>query len=171
MPKIRGGLHQAPSNGPGGEVVEAFFYCGLAPVLLALAVLTACGCHERRRMVWPVLAVGAALTLAFVATSVCLPLRLPGWRLGPLFPLEVGSVPRTLYDNPDTTYLFGAERRAEVSLLHRQDLDPQTHRILHLDLPLCSTAIPRSARWMASAPPATIRPCGSVAIRRSSALI
>jgi hypothetical protein len=235
MPNIRGGLHQVPSYGPGGEVVEVFVYCGLAPVLLALAalrrreawfwvavaaaaavlmtgwgplqsllfrlpvynlfraparhmqeldlalaVLAAYGFHERRRMLWPVVAVGAALALAvglahwlpvfpnaglsvpqaeywratslrwphpsvlfpvlaFAATSACLLFRAPGWLLGLLFLLDVGSVHRTLYDNPDTTDLYGAERRAEVSFLYSQGLDPQTHRILPLDLPLFHT--------------------------------
>jgi hypothetical protein len=77
--------------------------------------------------------------LAFAATGACLLLRAPGWLLGLVFLLDIGSVHRTLYDNPDTTDLYGAERRAEVSYLYSQGLDPQTYRILPLDLPLFHT--------------------------------
>lgn len=147
---------------------------------LALAVLAAYGWAERKRMVWPLVAVGAALALAiglahwlpvfpnagltqpqaeywratslrwpspsvlfpvlaFAATGACLLLRAPGWLLGLVFLLDIGSVHRTLYDNPDTSDLYGVERRAEVSYLYSQGLDPQTYRILPLDLPLFHT--------------------------------
>jgi hypothetical protein len=235
MPNILGGMHQVPSYGPGGDVVEVFFYCGLAPVLLALsaprrrethfwvaavavaavlmigwgpiqsvlfrvpvynlfraparhmqelhlalAVLAAYGLHQRRRQVWPLAAVGLAIAvsiglahwlpvfpnpgltvpqaeywralslrwshpsilyplLAFAGTSACLLLRAPAWLLALVFLLDVGSVHRTIYDNPDTTDLYGADRRAEVKYLYDQGLDPQTHRILPLDLPLFHT--------------------------------
>jgi hypothetical protein len=235
LPNILGGMHRVPSYGPGGDVVEVFTYCGLAPVLfalcalrrretyfwiataavaallmigwgplqailfrvpvynlfraparhmqelhLALAVLAAYGLHQRKRMVWPVAALGVAIAvsvglahwlpvfpnpgltipqaefwraaslrwphpsvlfplLAFVATGACLVWRAPAWLLGLVFLLDVGSVHRTIYDNPDTSDLYGAERRAEVKYLFDQGLDPQTHRILPLDLPLFHT--------------------------------
>jgi hypothetical protein len=235
LPNILGGMHRVPSYGPGGDVVEVFVYCGLAPVLLALAalrrretyfwvavavvaavlmvgwgpiqavlfrvpvynlfraparhmqelhlalaVLAAYGFHERKRIAWPTVAVGLAIlvavglahwlpvfanpgltvpqaeywravslrwphpsvlfpVLALAATGACLFFRAPGWLLGLVFLLDVGSVHRTIYDNPDTTDLYGAERRAEVKYLFDQGLDPQAHRILPLDLPLFHT--------------------------------
>ena len=77
--------------------------------------------------------------LAFAATAACLWLRAPRWLLAAVFLLDVASVSRTIYDNPDTTDLYGAERRSEVSFLFEEGLDPQTHRILPLDFPLFQT--------------------------------
>jgi hypothetical protein len=236
LPNILGGMHQVPSYGPGGDVVEVFTYCGLAPLVLALgawrqreawfwvvvaaaaavlmvgwdpiqavlfrvpvynlfraparhmqelhlalAVLAAYGLHQRAKpLAWPLAAVGLAIAvsiglahwlpvfpnpgltlpqaeywraaslrwdhptvlyplLALAATGACLLLRAPAWLLGLVFLLDVGTVHRTIYDNPDTTDLYGAERRAEVKYLYDQGLDPQTYRILPLDLPLFHT--------------------------------
>ncbi len=77
--------------------------------------------------------------LAFAATAACLLLRAPRWLLAAVFLLDVSAVSRTIYDNPDTSNLYGAERRAEVSFLFEEGLDPQTHRILPLDFPLFQT--------------------------------
>ena len=77
--------------------------------------------------------------LAFLATAACLYIRAPRWLLAVVFLLDVGAVSRSIYDNPDTSNLYGAERRAEVSFLFEEGLDPQTHRILPLDFPLFQT--------------------------------
>jgi hypothetical protein len=77
--------------------------------------------------------------LAFLGTALCFLLRAPRWALAIVFLLDVGSVHRLIYENPDTTNLYGADRRAEVSFLYEQGLDPQTHRILPLDFPTFNT--------------------------------
>lgn len=59
-----------------------------------------------------------------------LPLKIA---LAAVFTLDVWSVARTLYSNPDTTDLYGTDRRPEVAAILRSGFDRDHFRILPID--------------------------------------
>ena len=76
-------------------------------------------------LLFPVLALGAA--------GLCLWRRAPGWVWGLVLLVDVWSVNRTIYANPDTTSLYGRERKSEIRYLFEKGYDPVHERILPID--------------------------------------
>ncbi len=76
-------------------------------------------------MVFPVVAWGAA--------GVCLWRRAPGWVWAAVLLLDVWSVNRTIYANPNTATLYGRERKSEIRYLFEKGYDPVHERILAID--------------------------------------
>ena len=76
---------------------------------------------------------------ALAAAGICLWRRAPGWVWGVLLLVDVGSVGRTIYANPNTADLYGRERRSEVKYLFDRGYDPVQERILPVDARLWQT--------------------------------
>ncbi len=66
-----------------------------------------------------------------------------GWVFGVLLPIvlvaDVGCAFQKLYDTPDTTDLYGADRRPETAFLRSQAFDPLHYRIYPVDRSLVNT--------------------------------
>jgi hypothetical protein len=77
--------------------------------------------------------------VALGAAGVCLWRGAPGWVWGLVLLVDVGSVGRTIYDNPNTADLYGRERRSEVRYLFERGYDPVQERILPVDARLWQT--------------------------------
>ncbi|MCA2966790.1 MAG: hypothetical protein ACK55F_01400 [Acidobacteriota bacterium] len=77
--------------------------------------------------------------VALLAAGMCLWRRAPGWAWGLLLVVDTGSVGRTIYDNPNTTDLYGRERRSEVKYLFERGYDAVHERILPVDPRLWQT--------------------------------
>ncbi len=76
---------------------------------------------------------------ALAAVGICLWRRAPMWVWGLLLLLDVGSVGRTIYANPNTADLYGRERRSEVQYLFDRGYDTVHQRILPVDARLWQT--------------------------------
>lgn len=77
--------------------------------------------------------------VALAAAGICLWRRAPGWVWGVLLLVDAGSVGRTIYDYPNTTDLYGRERRSEVRYLFDRGYDAVQQRILPVDARLWQT--------------------------------
>jgi len=76
-------------------------------------------------MLFPIFALGVV--------GVCLWRRAPAWVWAMVLLVDVWSVNRTIYANPNTSTLYGRERKSEIRYLFDRGYDPVHERILPID--------------------------------------